>query len=670
MTEAADSLENFCAAYGAEVETGCLEAGNIVGDWRLTAFIGRGGSGEVYCAEHVRLGTPAAVKVLVREDEHAKARFEREAKLLSELKADAFPRFLAYGETNGHAYLAMELLEPGDLPADDRSVAKFLLRVCEGVAELHERGIVHRDIKPGNILRRNGEPVIADLGLVKIVAAPAEVGAVAGAESLTVVDGRRACVGTPVYGAPEQMERGEASVTSDVHALGVLADCCFGGKPPNAWARIVRRATSSIPGHRYQSVALFARAIRRRHWMRNAAVGLCGLVSVAMAIGAVCIWKDDIRSLSRDWKRRGVIPVLDACAFLDGKKARGVRWFLDYKPVEMPYRFAEVDRQGDLRNYRWLHAVTTRDGKSYSAKAMNISPNWKGRKKMSFDLHEDPAAGTPVRVWSPDGVPFDFVWCPPGENTISRVDGGKTLTARVSVGCGYWMAKHKLTGRQLGAIVKSKLIIMPLGSTRQDDCSSDKPVSNGYLGSLTVPTFSFAGTGMVFEPPDVMQWEHAARAGGREGPNALGMCGVYAGEPEWAVVPAYSLTHLHDGAYAGGWMRLGGEGANGNGRFESRKASPSADDIVRLLNGLPAPVYGHFRIIPAETTAGIRFSATSGFAVETNAVLFSTAQGLLRSDRPEDVVRGEEMLKEFRSSDDALLSNLAKKCCRERGVLN
>ena len=271
-----DSISAMCAAHGP-VSSDCrFAAGTIFGDWRVTAFIGRGGNGEVYCAEHVALGTSAALKVLVRDEPRAKERFVREAKLLSKLKSASFPQFYSYGEANGCQYLAMELLEPGDLPAGDRNVARFLLSVCDAVAELHSLGYIHRDIKPGNILWRNATPVLADLGLIK---------------NITTSDGRQSIsdvtlggVGTPGYGAPEQMERGEATVASDVHALGVLADQCFGGKPPRTWARIIRRATSSIPAHRYPSVAAFARAIRWRHLWRNAAwLTVALLVLSAMA---------------------------------------------------------------------------------------------------------------------------------------------------------------------------------------------------------------------------------------------------------------------------------------------------------------------------------------------------------------------------------------------------
>ena len=270
-----DSISAMCAAHGPVAPASRFPVGTIFGDWRLTAFIGRGGNGEVYCAEHIALGTSAAVKVLVRDEPRAKERFAREAKLLSELKSKSFPQFYSYGEANGCPYLAMELLEPGDLPAGDRNVARFLLSVCDAVAELHYRGIIHRDIKPGNILWRNATPVLADLGLIK---------------NITTSDGRQSTsdvtlggAGTPGYGAPEQMERGEATVASDIHALGVLADCCFDGKPPRTWARIIRRATSSIPAHRYPTVAAFARAIRWRHLWHVAvacisAVALSGIL--------------------------------------------------------------------------------------------------------------------------------------------------------------------------------------------------------------------------------------------------------------------------------------------------------------------------------------------------------------------------------------------------------
>ena len=129
-------------------------------------------------------------------------------------------------------------------------------------------------------------PVLADLGLAKDIATP-DIG---NPTSDITVGG----VGTPGYGAPEQMERGEASVASDIHALGVLADRCFDGEPPKIWRRIIERATSSIPERRYQSVEEFLHAVRRRNLWRI--VGKCVLafflvgLLVDILIVVIVIW--------------------------------------------------------------------------------------------------------------------------------------------------------------------------------------------------------------------------------------------------------------------------------------------------------------------------------------------------------------------------------------------
>lgn len=128
-----DSISTMCAAHGLVAPASRFPIGTIFGDWRLTAFIGRGGTGEVYCAEHISLGTSAAVKVLVRDEPRAKERFVREAKPLSELKSTSFPQFYSYGEANGCPYLVMELLEPGDLPSGDRNVAQFAGGISGGM---------------------------------------------------------------------------------------------------------------------------------------------------------------------------------------------------------------------------------------------------------------------------------------------------------------------------------------------------------------------------------------------------------------------------------------------------------------------------------------------------------------------------------------------------------
>lgn len=311
MSLGVDEIKGILSAHGRMPTGASFQDGETFGNWRVTAFIGKGGNGEVYRAVHVAIGTSAAVKVLVRNEPRVRERFEREAKLLSELKSKSFPQFLEYDEANGRAYLVMELLEPGDLPSGDREVARFLRQVCDAVAELHARGIVHRDIKPSNILWRTGTtgvspvavPVLADLGLAKDIAT-SDVGR-------PTSDITLGGVGTPGYGAPEQMERGEATVASDIHALGVLADRCFGGKPPRAWARIIERATSSIPERRYQSVDALVKAIQGRNLSRRLWTGLAVLLLAGLsAIGVVMLYKRHGGEEQKSWSIGSREPIV------------------------------------------------------------------------------------------------------------------------------------------------------------------------------------------------------------------------------------------------------------------------------------------------------------------------------------------------------------------------
>ena len=125
-------------------------------------------------------------------------------------------------------------------------------------------------------------PVLIDLGLAK------DLSAVRGhaGESLSIVDGKALGVGTPRYAAPEQMSGDAVSPATDVYALGMLANDCFGGKPPRVWRRIIQRATAAIPAQRYATVAEFTRAIkllRARYWIR-------GTLAVALTVSVLTLW--------------------------------------------------------------------------------------------------------------------------------------------------------------------------------------------------------------------------------------------------------------------------------------------------------------------------------------------------------------------------------------------
>ena len=264
MPDAADGeIEGFLRSHGPFESPPLLANGDSVGEWTIRAFLGRGGSAEVYRAENNTIGLVAALKVLCRSDDRTRERFRREAQLVAEAESATFPKFYGAGCADGRFYIAEELLEPMPLPKTDTAVARFVLSVAAGVEELHRRGFIHRDIKPRNVMMRpaTGESVLIDMGLAKEDEDVSQIST----DTVSVVDGRAVGVGTPGFSAPEQFAGGKIGPATDIHALGMLANVCFDGKPPMAWAKIIRRSTSSIPEQRYATIAEFVRAVRCRH---------------------------------------------------------------------------------------------------------------------------------------------------------------------------------------------------------------------------------------------------------------------------------------------------------------------------------------------------------------------------------------------------------------------
>lgn len=255
-----DEFSDWLANRADDTPVPMLSDGTAVGEFIIVGFLGRGGSGEVYRVEHRLLKVPAALKILHRSDEIGKARFAREAEILFKHPCPGFPRFFAYGEMEGRPYLVTELLEERPLPTKSHEVAAFIRQIASAVSKLHKLGFIHRDIKPSNILWRTSQPavpVLIDLGLVKPVASNNRPNL----GTLSVEGGKAVGVGTPGYAAPEQFTGGDIDFPADIHALGVLANECFGGDPPKRWVPIINAATSSIPRRRYRSIAEFSESI-------------------------------------------------------------------------------------------------------------------------------------------------------------------------------------------------------------------------------------------------------------------------------------------------------------------------------------------------------------------------------------------------------------------------
>jgi tRNA A-37 threonylcarbamoyl transferase component Bud32 len=259
-------------------------AGNVPADpaelaalfpqYEIFEAIGQGGMGVVYRAKQRKLERLVALKVLPREaarDPAFAERFHREARTLARLNHPHIVTVYDFGETGGLYYLVMEYVDGADLrrvleqgrlsPAEALRIVPV---VCDALQFAHANGVVHRDIKPGNILLdREGRVKIADFGIAKLA------GVADGAADITLTRSRQS-VGTPHYMAPEQVENPQSvDHRADIYSLGVVFYEMLTGElplgrfaPPSRRVQVdvrldevVLRALEKEPDRRYQQVA-------------------------------------------------------------------------------------------------------------------------------------------------------------------------------------------------------------------------------------------------------------------------------------------------------------------------------------------------------------------------------------------------------------------------------
>ncbi|MEQ1911245.1 MAG: serine/threonine-protein kinase [Vicinamibacterales bacterium] len=200
----------------------------VAGRYRMVGLLGRGGMGEVYRADDLKIGTPVALKFLPREverDTEALERFLAEVRTARQVSHPNVCRVFDIGEVDGRHFISMEFVDGEDLATLLHRIGRLpapkaleLSRhLCAGLAAAHEQGVLHRDLKPANIMiDGHGRARITDFGI-----------ATAGLPAAN-----EAVVGTPAYMAPEQLSGGAASRQSDLYALGLVLYEMFTGARP------------------------------------------------------------------------------------------------------------------------------------------------------------------------------------------------------------------------------------------------------------------------------------------------------------------------------------------------------------------------------------------------------------------------------------------------------
>jgi serine/threonine-protein kinase len=279
----------------------------VCGDrYELRDVIGSGGMALVYLARDRKLDSLVAVKLLadnLSADPELRERFRREAELARRLSHPNVVRVLGSGETDGRAFIVLEFVECGNLaeelaragPLSRERVAELGAQAAAGLAHAHERGLVHRDVKPQNLLlAADGTLKVSDFGIAHAV----------DGTRLTAIG---SVLGTAAYLAPEQARSEETTAACDVYALGVVLRELSGGTPDDLQGlvgaclrddpaarptarevELVLRGEREAPTRRLPSAPAAPTSVMRRPRSRRArtlvAAAACA-VAVALAIG-------------------------------------------------------------------------------------------------------------------------------------------------------------------------------------------------------------------------------------------------------------------------------------------------------------------------------------------------------------------------------------------------
>jgi len=291
---------------GIEIEEGeNLKTGSVFGQYRVSRQLGQGGMGEVYEVVHEVLGTRHALKLLaneVMEVDGVLERFEREAKVMARLKHSGIVGVDDFGETAGRYWLRMELMNGRDFDgqlvvtleeylkirggrlSEEESV-KLLDEILQALDYAHEKGLVHQDLKPANILFEGEKLKISDFGLVNATGADwlnpqsqntvvSEQDAETMVETSTGNSRSRAIMGTLSFMSPEQKLGQFADHRSDLFAVGLIAFRMFTEKTPGFkapsemvqglsphWDKWLQRALEHDPSDRFSSASEMAKAL-------------------------------------------------------------------------------------------------------------------------------------------------------------------------------------------------------------------------------------------------------------------------------------------------------------------------------------------------------------------------------------------------------------------------
>jgi serine/threonine protein kinase/Tol biopolymer transport system component len=405
-----------------------IAAGTRLGPYEIISRIGAGGMGEVWRARDTRLDRAVAVKVLpesLAQNAELQARFEREAKTISQLHHPHICALFDVGSQDGREFLVMELLEGESLaerlargPLPLELAVRYAIEIADALSKAHRHGIVHRDLKPGNVMITASGAKLLDFGLAKHSATASGIftgtTAVLAATEQRPLTAEGTIVGTLQYMSPEQLEGLDADARTDVFAFGALlyemvtGKRAFEGRTRTSLiAAIVDREPQPIstlqpgvppPLERVVSVCL--RKDPDERWQ--------SAHDVRLELEAIAAGSQDVAM-----QRRGRWPSIagwTAAAAI--ALAAGIGWFFHSRSAQppVPYAFMIPPPENGSFEIGDAPTIVSSDGRQFLlCIRVNGTKSFVVRNVDSFDLQPTaiPAASYDP-FWSPDGKQLGF----------------------------------------------------------------------------------------------------------------------------------------------------------------------------------------------------------------------------------------------------------------------
>ncbi|MGB6163409.1 MAG: protein kinase [Pseudonocardiaceae bacterium] len=435
--------------------------GSRVAGYRIDALVGRGGGGVVYRATHLRLSRAVALKLLAPElaaDLEFQRRFEREALMAGALDHPHIIPVYDAGEADGVLYLAMRFVEGSDLATmiktngrlDSKRACAILGQVASALDAAHAKGLVHRDVKPENILidhvadaGRAEHVYLSDFGLTRRFAGTA----------LSVAT----VAGTPWYMAPERFRGVAAAPAIDVYALGCVAYACLVGSPPfngdnleSVMAghlyepppkisvhradlpagvdAILAKAIAKEPADRYPSCGAFVTALHDEIYAGAVASPTTGKPPQPTSGAPMTRWSRVHALVSRITGHRRIVGV--AAVLVATLVALAVWWIVPGQPPATATRLVGMVDEFAIDPAGGVYLGTFGDSRILKVEPSGTIRTIAGTGTKGYSGDDGPA--TKAQLWNPQGLAVDgrgnLYIADTGNHRIRKIDSAGTIT--------------------------------------------------------------------------------------------------------------------------------------------------------------------------------------------------------------------------------------------------